>query len=45
METSESLKEKGNAEFKKGNYQAAISHYTEALCEGKSEVYYGNRAA
>lgn len=42
---SESLKDKGNNEFKKGNYQAAIAYYTEALLEEKSEVFYGNRAA
>lgn len=45
MEMSESLKEKGNKEFKKGNYQAAIAYYTEALLDEKSEVFYGNRAA
>lgn len=45
MENSVSLKEKGNAEFKKGNFQAAITYYTEALGEEQSEVFYGNRAA
>jgi hypothetical protein len=45
MEMGESLKEKGNKEFKKGNYQAAIALYTEALCEEQSETFYGNRAA
>jgi hypothetical protein len=45
METVETLKEKGNEEFKKGNYQAAIAHYTEALLDDKNEVFYGNRAA
>lgn len=45
METSGSLKEKGNKEFKDGNYQAAIAYYTEALLEEQNEVFYGNRAA
>jgi hypothetical protein len=29
---AEEKKNKGNDEFKKGNYQAAINFYTEALC-------------
>ncbi len=29
--TWEVLKEKGNEEFKKGNFSLAINHYTEAL--------------
>lgn len=45
METTESLKDKGNSEFKKGNYQAAIGHYTEALLDEQNEAFYGNRAA
>jgi Flp pilus assembly protein TadD len=45
METTDTLKEKGNLEFKKGNFQAAIAHYTEALLNEKNEVFYGNRAA
>ena len=35
----------GNQEFKEGNYHAAISHYTDAIAENESEVYYSNRAA
>ena len=39
------MKEKGNLEFKKGNFHAAITYYTEALSEEQSEVFYGNRSA
>lgn len=45
MEKGESLKDKGNNEFKKGNFQEAIALYTEGLLEEKNEVLYGNRAA
>lgn len=42
---SQNFKERGNEEFKKGNYQAAIAHYTEGLLEEETEQLYGNRAA
>ena len=42
---SQDYKTKGNEEFKKGNYQAAIAHYTEGLLEEETEQLYGNRAA
>ena len=29
----ETLKEKGNDEFKKGNYSHAINYYNEAICK------------
>ena len=45
MEPTESLKDRGNKEFKKGNYPLAIAHYTEGLLEGQNEQLYGNRAA
>ena len=45
MENSLSLKDKGNLEFKKGNFHAAITYYTDALAEEQSEVFYGNRSA
>lgn len=45
MESTETFKDKGNAEFKNGNFQAAIAHYTEGLLEEKNEQLYGNRAA
>lgn len=44
MET-EDYKSKGNDEFKAGNYQAAIAHYTEGLLHEETEQLYGNRAA
>lgn len=35
MESTESFKDRGNAEFKQGNFQAAIGLYTEGLLEEK----------
>jgi tetratricopeptide (TPR) repeat protein len=42
---AEQLKNKGNEEFKKANYSAAINYYTEALEIHPSEAIYTNRAA
>jgi len=43
--SAESYKEKGNEEFKKGNYEKAIEYYTYA-CEidPKNHIYYTNRS-
>lgn len=35
MESTETLKDKGNKEFKQGNFQAAIGYYTEGLLDEK----------
>ena len=37
-------KAKGNEEFKKGNYAAAITYYTDAIELCPNEVYFTNRA-
>lgn len=48
---AEKLKEKGNALFKEGNYDAAVKYYTEAIsvCPDEETIqkstYYQNRAA
>ncbi|ESW31107.1 hypothetical protein PHAVU_002G209800 [Phaseolus vulgaris] len=46
METSELLKEKGNAAFKERQWSKALSYYTEAIkLNGTNTTYYCNRAA
>jgi tetratricopeptide (TPR) repeat protein len=41
----EKYKDKGNDEFNKGNYEAAIENYTYATeCDPKNSVFYNNRA-
>ncbi|KAK7400324.1 hypothetical protein VNO78_11530 [Psophocarpus tetragonolobus] len=46
METSEFLKEKGNAAFKERQWSKALSCYTEAInLNGTNTTYYCNRAA
>jgi len=43
--SGDSYKEKGNEEFKKGNYEKAIEQYTFACeCDPKNHIYYTNRA-
>lgn len=50
-EKVEEFKKRGNEEFSKGNYDAAITFYTQALSmcpeseKGLSSVLYQNRAA
>ena len=39
------LKDKGNAEFKVGNYDAAIGHFSSAIKLEPSHVLYSNRSA
>jgi len=42
---AESWKEKGNDEFKKGNYEKAIEYYTYATeCDPNNHVFYTNRS-
>ncbi|RDX65242.1 Outer envelope protein 64, mitochondrial, partial [Mucuna pruriens] len=46
METSELLKEKGNAAFKGRLWNKAVDYYTEAInLNGTNATYYSNRAA
>uniref|UniRef100_A0A7N0T0Y3 Amidase domain-containing protein n=1 Tax=Kalanchoe fedtschenkoi TaxID=63787 RepID=A0A7N0T0Y3_KALFE len=46
METSELLKEKGNAAFKGRQWNKAVSYYSEAInLNGSNATYYCNRAA
>lgn len=46
METSELLKEKGNAAYKRKQWNKAVSYYTEAIgLNDKIATYYCNRAA
>jgi stress-induced-phosphoprotein 1 len=43
--SAESMKEKGNAEFKNGNYEKAIEFYTYATeMDPKNHIYYTNRS-
>jgi tetratricopeptide (TPR) repeat protein len=44
MIKSVELKDKGNDEFKKGNYQESIQYYTEAIELYEDPTYYANRA-
>lgn len=42
---AEALKDKGNEEFKRGNYEVAVQHYTDASrLVPSSSVYFANRA-
>ncbi|KAF3435026.1 hypothetical protein FNV43_RR22113 [Rhamnella rubrinervis] len=46
MDTSELLKEKGNAAFKGKQWNKAVNYYTEAIkLNGTNATYYSNRAA
>ncbi|XP_054777787.1 outer envelope protein 64, mitochondrial isoform X1 [Prosopis cineraria] len=46
LETSELLKEKGNAAFKGRQWNKAVNYYTEAIkLNGMNATYYSNRAA
>lgn len=46
IKMGEEAKARGNEEYKRGNYEAAISHYTQAITLSPSEpAYYGNRSA
>ncbi|QHN94463.1 Outer envelope protein [Arachis hypogaea] len=46
IETSELLKEKGNAAFKGSQWNKALNYYTEAIkLNGMNATYYCNRAA
>lgn len=44
-EKAEQKKNLGNQEFKKGNFSAAVSYYTEAIETEPHEAIYSNRAA
>lgn len=41
---SQALKNKGNTQFKNGNYLQAIDYYTQAIELHENHIYYGNRA-
>jgi Flp pilus assembly protein TadD len=41
---AETKKNQGNEEFKKGNFQAAILFFSEAIELDPTEAYYTNRA-
>ena len=42
---AEAEKELGNAQFKQGNYQQAIVHFSKAIELGPTHVLYSNRSA
>ena len=45
MTTAEDYKNKGNQEFKEGNYEKAIEQYTLAISmDPQNCIYYSNRA-
>lgn len=45
MSKADQLKEQGNRCFAAGNYQQAISYFTQAIKLQETAVYYSNRAA
>ena len=45
MSKAEQLKEQGNKCFAAGNYQQAISYFTQAIKLSENAIYYSNRAA